>query len=397
MSRCTDKSDDTTLLSSSNNTAVDDMSNSIKQVTLVDVNNLSPCDITGGEEDMNSEKKCTSCEQNLNQTKSYEISSHNSASSNADIDSVSGDIVGDAREVSTCANCGKEGANNVCNKCKSVKYCNAVCKKVHKKKHKKDCEEHLRRAAKLKEEESKRAAELHDIELFKQPPQLHDDCPICFLLLPTSGSGKRYQTCCGQFICCGCIHAMDKICPFCRTPTPVLDEEVVERLQNRVEVNDAKAIFCLGCDYSEGVNGLPQDDTKALELWKRAAELGHASSYHHIGIACYFGRGVNRDMKKAVHYWELAAMRGCATVRNTLGAFEQEAGNMERALKHYMIAVGHGHSDSLEQIQKLYSLGLATKDEYAKALRLYQKYLGEVKSPQRDEAAVFNEEYKYIG
>ena len=42
--------------------------------------------------------------------------------------------------VSICANCGKEGddVNNVCNKCQSVKYCNAVCKKVHKKKHKKD-------------------------------------------------------------------------------------------------------------------------------------------------------------------------------------------------------------------------------------------------------------------
>ena len=57
-----------------------------------------------------------------------------------------GDIV-----LSVCANCGKEGSSdeisNICNKCNVVKYCNAVCKKVHKKKHKKDCEEHQRRAA----------------------------------------------------------------------------------------------------------------------------------------------------------------------------------------------------------------------------------------------------------
>ena len=51
---------------------------------------------------------------------------------------------GDA-EVSICANCGKEGATNICNKCKQVKYCNAACKKKHKSKHKADCGELIRR------------------------------------------------------------------------------------------------------------------------------------------------------------------------------------------------------------------------------------------------------------
>jgi len=97
----------------------------------------------------------------------------------------------DNNDVSICANCGKEGSDNdmnTCNKCKMVKYCNAVCKKVHKKKHKKDCEEHVRlaaeHAAKLHDEELRIAAKLHDEKLFKQPPPL-DDCPICFLLLPS--------------------------------------------------------------------------------------------------------------------------------------------------------------------------------------------------------------------
>jgi hypothetical protein len=44
-----------------------------------------------------------------------------------------------ADRVSICANCGKEGddVNNICNKCKQVKYCNAACKKKHRHKHKK--------------------------------------------------------------------------------------------------------------------------------------------------------------------------------------------------------------------------------------------------------------------
>jgi len=59
----------------------------------------------------------------------------------------------EVNDIPVCANCGKEGANNICNKCKQVKYCNAVCKKVHKKKHKKDCEEHVRLATEKHNEE----------------------------------------------------------------------------------------------------------------------------------------------------------------------------------------------------------------------------------------------------
>ena len=54
------------------------------------------------------------------------------------------------------------------------------------------------------------------------------------------------------------------------------------------------------------------------------------------------------DKKKANHYYKLAAMRGNAHARYNLGVVEEEAGNMNRALKHYMIASGCGHSNSLK-------------------------------------------------
>ena len=93
-------------------------------------------------------------------------------------------------------------------------------------------------------------AELHDIELFKQPP-LKKDCPICMLPLPSLHSGKRYKACCGKEICRWCCHAVklrDKgvgLCPFCRTPAPT-SKEVIERLKKRVEAGDAHAMFNLG-------------------------------------------------------------------------------------------------------------------------------------------------------
>ena len=45
---------------------------------------------------------------------------------------------------------------------------------------------------------------------------------------------------------------------------------------------------------------------------------------------------------------------------------------MNRALKHHMIAAESGEPHSLKKIQKLYTNGHATKDDYANALRAYK-------------------------
>jgi len=308
--------------------------------------------------------------------------------------------------ISTCANCGKKGddVNNICNKCKQVKYCNAACKKKHRHKHKKDCEEHLKQVADKRNEELRLAAELHNEKLFKEPPPA-EDCPICMIRIPFINTGWMYKTCCGKVICCGCIHApvydnqgsiVEKVCAFCRVPTcHVSDEEIVRRVEKRIEANDPIAINNRGCEYRDGEFEFQQDHGKALELWHRAAELGYAAAYCCIGYAYNNGYGVEEDMKKATYYFELAAMGGDATARYNLGVFEKRLGNMENAAKHYMIAVGSGESDALKAIKSLYLSGHATKEDYTKALQSYQKYLGEIKSEQRDEAAAANDEYRY--
>ena len=60
-----------------------------------------------------------------------------------------------------------------------------------------------------------------------------------------------------------------------------------------------------------------------------------------------------------------------------------------------MIAVVGGMKESLSAIQEMFKKGHATKEDYTQALRAYQAYLGEIKSPQRNEAAAADVEYKY--
>jgi len=295
--------------------------------------------------------------------------------------------------ISRCANCGKEGSDvtNTCNKCMSVKYCNAACKKKHRHKHKKECE--------------RRVAELHDEKLFKDPPSQDEDCPICFLRLPHLGSGRVYMSCCGKMICRGCRYVVTKretdvglcpLCPFCRSPPPMSDAEMIKRYEKRIDIqNDARASYNMGCDFARGEIGLPQNHAKALKYWHQAAELGDSKSYYNIAMAYYFGRGMEIDRKKAKYYYELAAIGGDADSRHNLGVFEERDGNYHRALKHYMIAVETGDNDSLKIIQQYYMDGRATKEDYAKALRSYQDYLDEIRSDQRDEAAAARDDYKY--
>jgi TPR repeat protein len=271
---------------------------------------------------------------------------------------------------------------NACNKCDLVAYCNAACKKKHRSRHKKKCE--------------KRAAELHDKALFKEPPP-RDDCPICFLPLPLQADEVTFESCCGKTVCNGCIHTMmqreegDHLCPFCRTPEAKSDEENIKRLKKVVEAGNPYAFNVLGKCYDDGVRGVPQDRTKANELYLKAGELGCAQAYFHLGIAYLSGRGVDIDMKKAKHYFELGAMNGDVEARHNLGVFEIRAGNDQRAKEHYIIAAGAGNKISLGTVKDGYRHGHVTKEEYANTLRAYQKSRDDMKSDARDEIeALFN-------
>ena len=232
-----------------------------------------------------------------------------------------------------CAACGKEGGDgdnmNTCNKCKMVTYCNAACKKKHRSKHKKKCD--------------RRVAELHDEALFKEPPT-REECPICFLPIPVDMTQSTIPACCGKLICIGCLVGMISeqmkkgkkeeelgICAFCRTPKASSDEENIERNKKLMEKGNAEAYNQLATAYAGGKFGLPQDWTKANELWRKAGELGCTNALSHLGKSYDKGMGVVVDQKKAKHYYELAAMGGDIYARHNLGCKELNAGNYQRA------------------------------------------------------------------
>jgi hypothetical protein len=247
------------------------------------------------------------------------------------------------------------------------------------------------------EECRKRKDEIHDKKLFTQPDETHlGECPICFLPMPLDPQKSFFRTCCSEIICQGCLYANAKSnihdkakagsCPFCREPWPKKKGEFRKRLMKRVKANDPAALCHMGgkC-YTEG------DLDGGFEYMTKAAELGNADAHHNLGFMYYEGEGVEKDEEKAIYHFEKAAIGGHPDARNNLACIERKNGNMERSVKHFIIAANLGNETSMKQLWTHYSEGNITKEDLEATLRTHKTAIDEMKSPQRDaaEAAAF--------
>ncbi|EJK71872.1 hypothetical protein THAOC_06647, partial [Thalassiosira oceanica] len=216
-----------------------------------------------------------------------------------------------------------------------------------------------------------------------------DDCPICQLPLPLDQKQSSFRECCMKRVCKGCELAAGKCgmwdCPFCRAS--VTDEsQALAMIRKRVDAGDPVAIYFLGNRYRFGRNGLEKDVTRAVELYERAAELGVLEAHYNLGVLYANGADVEKDTSKAIRHYEAAAMSGHNFARHNLGCREYNTGKYDLALQHWMISAKLGDEGSLNYVKRLFMAGLATKADYAAALRGYQNAIKEMSSPDRDEA-----------
>eukprot|EP00562_Extubocellulus_spinifer_P027152 CAMPEP_0178648174 /NCGR_PEP_ID=MMETSP0698-20121128/20315_1 /TAXON_ID=265572 /ORGANISM="Extubocellulus spinifer, Strain CCMP396" /LENGTH=295 /DNA_ID=CAMNT_0020289475 /DNA_START=23 /DNA_END=907 /DNA_ORIENTATION=+ len=185
------------------------------------------------------------------------------------------------------------------------------------------------------------------------PPR--PECPICMLTLP-EGEGVTYMACCGNTICKACECEMSRTieetnkartakdphspclmkvtCPLCRTIFPENDEAYLAQLRDRMERNDADALCAMAHKYSYGRLGLQKDESKAFELYCRAAELGDSFAQQQVAVSYFFGKGVEKDEEKSWRYLVVSAKGGSVRSRFLLGAIESNKGNHFLAYKH---------------------------------------------------------------
>jgi hypothetical protein len=184
---------------------------------------------------------------------------------------------------------------------------------------------------------------------------------------------EQFYSCCGKSICKGCVYSFIDSgnivkCPFCNSERGGLTaDERFEEVMKRVGANDAGAIHVLGTYYYSGLGGLQQDRTRGMELYARAAELGHIEAHNFLGTI--YDKG--GDLKKSKFHWEAAAMAGHEVARCILGHMEACSGNIERAVKHWKIAASAGQYDAMHHLRIQFERGFVSRESINSTLAAY--------------------------
>lgn len=162
----------------------------------------------------------------------------------------------------------------------------------------------------------------------------------------------------------------------------------------RALAGDATAQLELGRAYEDG-KGVPQDEAKAVEWFRKAAEQGNAAAQNSLGVMYAHGRGVERNREEAVRWYRKAAKNGLSEglYNVSISYFNGEGVNEDLALAYaYMlIAQSKGDPEAAEALQHIsdelhgrvepaklklavmYEKGDEVPQDYSGALKLYQE------------------------
>jgi TPR repeat protein len=151
-------------------------------------------------------------------------------------------------------------------------------------------------------------------------------------------------------------------------------------MMKRVEANDAGAMFMLAECYYRGRGGLQQDRSKGDELLIMAADLGSSQAHYNLAV----GHLEGGNLKKAKFHFEAAAMAGHDDARSEVGKMEAQSGNMNRALKNWMIAASAGNYNAMNNLRGNFEMGHVSRDAVISTLASYNNSCAEMRSEARD-------------
>jgi TPR repeat protein len=158
-------------------------------------------------------------------------------------------------------------------------------------------------------------------------------------------------------------------------------EENMKSVMKRVKANDPAAMSVMARERYEDGNY-----DSAVEYYTKAAALGDVEAHHVLGYMYGLGQGVDKDEEKEVYHYEQATIGGHPYARHNLACYEERNGNMERAVKHHIIAANLGYEISMKMLWRHYSAGNISKEQLEATLRAHKAAIDEMKSPERETA-----------
>jgi serine/threonine-protein kinase len=135
----------------------------------------------------------------------------------------------------------------------------------------------------------------------------------------------------------------------------------------------------LGVKYAQGEDGLPRDDVKAVEWYRKAANQGLPKAQTNLGDMYFFGRGgLEQSNLDALSWYLKAAQQDWPDAQYRLGfMYEKGIGtgkDVAKAVQLYRSAAEHGYPEAQNLMGTLYATGAdgITEDD-KQALDWFQK------------------------
>jgi TPR repeat protein len=164
-------------------------------------------------------------------------------------------------------------------------------------------------------------------------------------------------------------------------PRPEAMRKSIEWLEKGTSAGDVNSMWALAQTYGNGFGGIPKDETRALDLYERAAQASPKCQqcFELAEFFSYGGGGLKKDGEMALKWYQEVAKRGGADGLRALGeVFWQGRGEIKedrnKAVQFYRQAATAGSYRAMFYLGNLYGAGQEpfTKDR-AKALEWYLK------------------------
>ena len=172
-------------------------------------------------------------------------------------------------------------------------------------------------------------------------------------------------------------------------PVPIqYNSEAERRYLAKALAGDADAQNNLGVCYEKG-DGIEKNLTKAVEWYEKAAAQGDANAQCNLGYCYEVGLGVEKNIYKAVEWYEKAVAQGHARAQNNLGVcYEFGKGvekNIHKAVEWYKKAAEQGDATAQCNLGECYEFGNGVEKNIYKAIEWYEKAVaqGHAKAKER--------------
>jgi TPR repeat protein len=137
-----------------------------------------------------------------------------------------------------------------------------------------------------------------------------------------------------------------------------------------------RALTQAGWCYQMG-RGVEKDMSKAVDCYELAASQNYSYSQHQLGVCYAKGKGVEKNYNTAVELFRLAVAQGNSSAQNFLGwCYEYGHGvetSMSEAAKYYRLSADQGNSDAQFKLAHFFKIGTGVGLSFNESLWRYKK------------------------